>query len=567
MCPFTGRGQSRVLSNGCRSRTSRLQNCARDHCRLATSMEAFFLMRQNASDQPARPCSALWLGATIGFISLLLTWPSLINGGPFFMSDTISYIRGAASAFYKIFGVKTAWTSEYLRVFGDPGQHSAIATSTVTAEAPVTLSGRSVYYGALPFAADLAGSFWIVVAVQSAIASAAVVLTVRNIARIVGKEPRWELVGIATAVAFVTPLGYFTGYLMPDVFGGLAILATANLLFPDPRESRVTFSFWLGLLAYALVVHNANPPIVFLMSIAAIICSRLQKFKLKPLRLALTYLCLCLAILAQVAFAQSVLTYTGAAPVAPPFLAARLIADGPGYTYLQSHCSGEKYIYCRTLREGRLPSDILLWDEDPNRSLFRGLSPQEQRLSAAEQSKYVIRVAKEYPFWVLATAAENSLRQLFDFSLAEFNYGDTARMRFNETIPAQMLRPLLATRAYRNVMPINPAQTIAAISALLSLVIFAAFLLRRGGQNMENAKLVRGYCVTILAGIASNAMICGAISGPNGRYEMRVIWILPLVAAAVFMVRARNRREPIAAVAQPDFPRADQARASMGAVS
>ena len=47
---------------------------------------------------------------------------------------------------------------------------------------------------------------------------------------------------------------------------------------------------------------------------------------------------------------------------------------------------------------------------------------------------------------------------------------------------------------------------------------------------------------TFLAGLALNAAICGALSGPKGRYEMRVIWILPLIAGAIASTGSVNWR-------------------------
>ena len=480
--------------------------------------------------------------ATIGTIALVLSWPALLNGGPFFMSDTVSYIRGAASAFYKIFGVNTGWTGEYLRLFhaaGGPARASPDSVAT-----PVTLSGRSVYYGTFLFLTYLAGSFWFAVAIQSALTATALFLTTRMLAGPTNQAPEWKPLLVGIAAGLITPLGYFTSYLMPDLFGGLAVLATANLLFLRAHQPRRHTAFWLALLAYSLTVHNANPPIIAVMTVAAFLYSRWQKVALGWLPFTGVACCLCIAILAQLAFAQAVRTFTGQPPVAPPFLAMRLIADGPGYRFLERHCATEHFIYCRTLHAGRLPSDVLLWDENPQHSLFRGLSPDEQRVSAAEQSRFLLEVAKEEPLAVASTAVQNSLRQLFDFRLVEFNYGDSARTRFKETIPLPTLQSMAQTRAYRNAMPIGPSEVVAACAALLSLLFVLRIIMSRAGAATgRNDALVRGYCEAILVGIAANAVICGVVSGPNGRYEMRVIWILPVVAGSILVSRVRRKHE------------------------
>jgi len=525
--------------------------------RLAAGTEAYLQFRQNGGADRARFIAATWVCASIVATGFLLSWPTLLNGGPFFMSDTISYIRGAASAFYRAAGLKSAWTSEYFRLFGDAVSRPGMTASAAAPNMPVILSGRSVYYGALLFLGDFAGSLWTVVAIQSTLGAITIVLSAKNIAGIMGRQLSWEGLAVGALAAMATPLAYFTGYLMPDVFGGFALLAGANLLFAEAAQTRLVRVYWMGLLAYALVVHNANPPILVVMTLAGLTYARRHAIKLRASELIAIAACVCLAGLAQLTFSYAVRTLTGAPPLEPPFLAARLIADGPGYLYLERHCSSEGYIYCRTLRAGRLSSDTLLWDENPNRSLFKGLSPQEQRLSASQQRKFVIAVAEENPLWVFTTAAENGLRQFFDFRLAEFNYGDVGRQRFSQTIPPPLLGSLTTTRAFRDTMPVQPIEITSACSTLLSLLLLA-FLLGGGeGKAIYNRDAIRAYCVAVIAGLAANAFICGVISGPHGRYQMRVVWILPVIAASVLASRARGRHHPLGAVTVADWQRRD----------
>lgn|GEM_PF-1435512 len=523
--------------------------------------------RQNAGLDRAQVAAAACVLASIAATGLLLLWPALLNGGPFFMSDTVSYIRGAASAFYRALDVKSAWTGQYFRLFGDTVSRPAIGAPASAANVPVTLSGRSVYYGALLFLCDFAGSLWTAVAVQSLLGATTVVLTAKNIAGLMGEDLGWNGLAVGALAALATPLGYFTGYLMPDVFGGFALLAGVNLLFNEAGQSRLVRYYWVALLAYALAVHNSNPPILAVTVLAGLVYAWRHEIRLRTSELITIAGCVCLAGLAQLAFSHAVRTFTGAPPIQPPFLAARLIADGPGYSYLERHCSSERYVYCRTLEAGRLSSDILLWDENPSRSLFRGLSPQEQRLSAFQQRRFVLSVVKEDPRWVFTTAAENGLRQLVDFQLAEFNYGDIARQRFNEAVPPTLLGQLTATRAFHETMPVRTMEIAVSLATFLSLMLLA-IVLGWGRARITNLHVIRGYCLAIIAGVAANAIICGVISGPNGRYQMRVVWILPVVAASVVANRVRARRQPLGASGsvRQKRPGGGKGGASVGAV-
>jgi hypothetical protein len=61
-------------------------------------------------------------------------------------------------------------------------------------------------------------------------------------------------------------------------------------------------------------------------------------------------------------------------------------------------------------------------------------------------------------------------------------------------------------------------------SAALLLVVFCASTLLRAN---------RPYCELlwlVLSALLANAFICGALSGPDDRYESRMIWLLPLIS-------------------------------------
>ena len=499
-----------------------------------------------SSSGPDRPGRRWFLPLVAGLIALAALWPAAVNGGPFFMADTPSYARGAASGFFKVFGIKTDWTNEYLRVYaGSPvplqvSEDSAEGPS-VPGEKPVTLSGRSIFYGVVLYLSHLAGSLWIIVLLQSALAAGCIVLTAQAISRAVGtRMPASSLILIGLLVIFGTPMAFFAGYLMPDIFGGFALLATASILFLWRNLSRAERIFWLAVLAYSLLVHSVNLMLVGGLIVASIVFAWWRRIGVNRHQLGGLVACLALALLGQSAFGLAVKSMTGAAPVRPPFVAMRLIDDGPGYRYLEEHCSTERYIYCRVLAQSKLKSDVLLWSKDGRISLFRGLSPDEQRLSAAQQSKFVKAVLADRPAEVIGGAIGNTFGQALQLDLNGFNYSRENRGRFRETIPTELFEPLSETRAYRNVMPTRPTEILSALTVILSILFLCFFVV--AARSDEGIDRLRAYCLCVLAGIALNAAICGALSGPKGRYEMRVIWILPLIAGAVASAGSVNWR-------------------------
>ena len=89
-------------------------------------------------------------------------------------------------------------------------------------------------------------------------------------------------------------------------------------------------------------------------------------------------------------------------------------------------------------------------------------------------------------------------------------------------------------------MPTRPTEVLSAITAALSLLLLALFVV--SARSSESIDRLRCYCLCVIVGIALNAFICGALSGPKGRYEMRVIWVLPLIAGAIVSTGSANWR-------------------------
>ena len=483
--------------------------------------------------------------------ALAMLWPALVNGGPFFMADTPSYVRAAASGFFKVLGIRTGWTEEYLRLYASAGAGAAsgpAAPSQYAGQIPVTLSGRSIFYGAFVYLSELAGTLWIVVAVQSLLAGASIWLTVEAVGRTSGGrigQPVQLLIGLGAAV--LTPAAFFAGYLMPDIFGGFALLAAANLLFLWQWQSRAVRAFWFALLAYSMLVHSLNLLMVAAVAILSFAYGRAQGLRLSGTAFAGIGVCVVIAALGQAAFGQAVTAMTGAGPVRPPFLAMRLIADGPGFAYLERHCGTEKYVYCRVLDGRKRHSDTLLWSKDPKVSLFRGLLPDEQRLSSAQQSHFVAAVFRERPLQVLGDAARNTALQLVSFDLTGFNYSTGNRDRFRDTVPPGLFGEMTRTRAYENSMPTSAVAALSALVAALSFVLLVGFVAANGPERRS----LRGFILCLLAGIFINAALCGALSGPKSRYQMRLVWVLPVAAAAGGAALLRRRRMPGAELACP----------------
>lgn len=485
------------------------------------------------------------LTAVISFVcvSLALLWPPLVNGEPFFMPDTTTYMRGADAGIYKLTGMRTEWTDEFLARYGsEPASSAPTAEASVppgSQEPPVTLSGRSVYYGLLLYMGRLLGSFWLVAIGQAVLTATCIILTIRKLRGEIGARFRVREAAIwGVGLAVLTPVGYFAGYLMPDLFAALGLLALAHLISFWRRDSTKLRAFWLFVLAAALLVHSAN-----ILVLAALAALAMAVYALRLLPLGRTQFiaiagAFLVAFAGQAVFSWAVVRTTGAPPVRPPFMSARMIDDGPGYRYLAENCPASGFLMCRVLNLESKNSDVLLWSLDPSQGLFMALPREEQRRVAAEDRRLALSIIANRPIEVLGSWISGFSRQLTHFGLTEFNYHKSNRDRYRDKLPPQVFDHTRRSAAYTQTMPVRFIELIS-IPVIILSVLAILWKLRSFERRDGRLSRVAVFLLVILGGIMLNAAVCGILSSPKGRYQMRIVWVLPLVAIGVIDPRRR----------------------------
>ncbi len=451
-------------------------------------------------------------------------WPALYNGQPFFFPDTTAYVRGADAGISKLTHRKSVWT-EALPTTGANVSHKPGGKRDDRA----ILAGRSVYYGAVLYAGS-ALAFWPTVLFQAALFLLAIGLTLFNLEAF--SWPR--LAALAALLAAATPVAFFNSFLMPDVFSGLAIMAAGNLLAFGRKMSGAQRALWLFILAVAVLFHFSNLIIAAALLVAAALWSLADRNAVSGKGALLILVAVIAGVGGEAVFDLGVAKLTGAAPIRPPFVMARLIADGPGYRYLKQNCAQPGFVVCTFL--DRLPdssSEDILWSHDAAKGIFEPATPEIKRVLSAEQYRFAAAVVAYEPLESAAAVAENVWSQLSSFGLATFNYPDFERAQFADKLPEPYRSRLAATPAAHEGMPV------AALTSLVYAGVLAALLALVGSWALGRDARAgsRQLTAIFLAGLFLNAVVCGALSKPDPRYQARVIWLLP---ALVLMLEAQS---------------------------
>jgi hypothetical protein len=474
------------------------------------------------------------------FAALVSLWPAFLNGHPFLFADTSAYVRAVDAAVVKVGGQSTIWTrdGEIERL---SASSSAVATSVPASDQNrVPLLGRSIYYGALAYASALTGSFWPLAFLQGlALGVAALLLHKRLMGTLEGASPT-RLAALLLVLAGCTTAPFFCSFVMPDLFAGLSIIATALLLTEE--DARVPRDRWtcFAIAAAGALFHASHILLLLGLAALALAVHLITKAPVSRIGLALVAAAGIVGLTGEATFVRAVTHATGQSPVRPPFVTARLIDDGPGYQYLRETCPGNRFYACRFLDRLPLQSDLFLWSQSAANGVFNTLNTADKRRLASEQTRFVAQVFADRPLDVTLSSLGSAIEQLGRFQLNEFNYPGV----FDPSgLPQAEQAKVRETRAMRGEIPTRSFGILASIVAALSLAALVP-LVRQSHLDWRLAALV-------VSGILLNALICGALSTPHDRYGARVLWLLPMIAAAALVnprpswnASAWNRRLP-----------------------
>lgn len=483
---------------------------------------------------------ALYALLAIGFIVAPI-WPALVNGGPFYFPDTTAYVRGADAAFQKVTGLSSAWTTTdvdgaALASPAPPPERRQNSAALLDTPEIAPLLGRSIYYGTFVFLGEVLTSPWVTVLLQAASFVLVIFITlenlnlggVRTLALVVG------LLGTLTSVAF------YTSFLMPDLFAALAVLSAANIVVYGKSMQTSRLAMLVGLLCAACLFHSSHLLLIVSMVLAAAViayfCQKLVSYR----SVALIGLAVLVGFVGEAGFVYAVGKVMKQDPIRPPFVMARLIADGPGYDYIAKHCPSAGFKICDyayLLPEA--DSDIILWGGAGKKGIFSHAPNVVKRELAREQIAFLGSVVAADPIGVAASSLSNFFKQLTSVRLEEFNY-DAGRLEFlHNKLPPARWDSVSKTAAAQGSFPIAIPEIASIAALLLSIAILVhAAVTRRPAYADPKLRL---FGLLIVGGLVVNAAICGMMSTPHHRYQSRLIWLLP---AFVLMAELRARREP-----------------------
>ena len=446
---------------------------------------------------------------------VLFLWPAIYNGQPFFSPDTSAYVRGFDAGVVWLTGRESAWTTWASAANATQGPSGRSLQSP-----NFIIAGRSASYGALLYLGELLGGLWASVALQAALALAAVSLTLKHFKLL--NLP--NLLLTAGTLGLASSLPFFASFLLPDVFAGLAILAAANLLALGDRLERWEFVFWLSILTVAVVFHPSHLAILVVLLGAAIIVRLLTK-KISRVGTMALALAAVIGFASEIGFALAVEKVLNIQVSRPPILTGRIIADGTGAAYLREKCPQAGFVVCKFVDRLSSNSDAFLWE--PN-GAYMPAQISERKALGMEQLKFAAAVLVYDPMGQITATLSDGLQQLKMIGLSDISAG--AEQAF-PGLPRLHADHMASSQLRKQNFPIEFFSQLTILVAIFSFVFVAVALITHW-QAVTTAQKVFYFLIFLSQPL--NALICGGLSGPHERYQARLTWLIPLAALLLY---------------------------------
>jgi hypothetical protein len=451
-----------------------------------------------------------------------------------------------------------AFWNGYPFVFSDTGEYLARSRAL---EVP---SYRTIGYSLWIAAMGPNTTLWATVAAQSLLLAALMRLAARAL---VPRLPVAALLGGTLAIALLTAASTRASQLMPDVFAPILVL---SLYLVVAHWSR------LGTLARIVCVFGTATSVIMHATHVALGAGLLLVYAFgvarggQPRRTGWRDVwrgALCVtagvAILLGFNFAQTRRVFlTRNSHV---FMLSHLVESGLATRLLLEECpQGARYDLCPWLtvileKGPRIRPDEFAWNpRSPLYSIggWEGSRDEASRILRGTLRKYPVShamVAAGYTFDQLA--AISTLDGLESYARVFWVDGYIFIMRKGDYKAMHESRQQRATLGFFRLSKVHEQVAVLAAAASLWLLFWPRR--RRASPDLASTA---GFHRTVWLVLLGNAVLCGNMSGIYPRYQVRLVWLLPMAALLSAASWYWGRRHAAAATGEPaPAPAADRA--------
>ncbi|MEL6979025.1 MAG: hypothetical protein AAGM38_10140 [Pseudomonadota bacterium] len=482
---------------------------------------------------------AFWL-AFLAALGAMLIAPAL-NGSPFLFVDTVGYFRYAEKLVTMMLGVSPVfiWGDEAAALAAAASDGGAASSAVASAAPRPIMSGRSIYYGVSAYLPTRLIGLWGAIGVQTAALALAITLTLYNF--LGSRLPMLAFIAIVAALAALTPVSIFAGYLMPDIYTGVLILTVANIAAFWPSMSLAQRLFWAAIGALAVLSHHSHILIAGVGFLALIGVAALLKSRARAASAVIVGAMAVIGAAGEIAFATMTERMLERPVIRMPALMARSIADGPGYDLLKDKCPKDDYVICDRLAQLPVHVDHFIWSKEPGLGVYQFLSDEDKVRIAQNQFSFFLEATLRQPATQIGASLGNATEQLFTVGVKEQATPERFKTVYDGFFQDGDLAMVQGSRSYQNQAPVETLSALYLFVYLAALgLALIALIAPQIRTRLSPAQWL--FVLVLLGGVALNAGVTGAMSTPHDRYQARIAWLPPL-AVMLIGAAALSRRE------------------------
>ena len=481
-------------------------------------------------------------------VALILMLIPIWNGFPLLYEDTAAYISRPAKVIGPMIGDRSPdWIEPASRNTGTPPTASGpVAAMDVSEEDDTWMAGRSVYWGTAAYLTTLlAGPFGVVLLSAFLVA---ITLTITWF-KIIGRTSARELWVVAAALSLATPLGVFVGLMTPDALSGVFVVALAGLATRWDTLSRIERAALLAIACFAALSHDSIVAMsALLLPLAAVALWFISK-RPRPSKAAACGLLatpLLVGILGAVVFHAAAIQATGKPPLRMSFLSAHIAHTEFGARAIRVQCKERSFEICKHTDKFPVEWTSFLFDRDPETGVFGPATLEEKRRLNEEQADLMVGAIMRYPFPALEHFAGDVYKQLATFDLSDVRQARKAAT-FERMFAPSLLGSWQDSRLAKNDAVISAVGTLTYLVVFIGLIA-VPFLARGKAAGSGQFHAVSIFVGLIFVGIFANAIVSGIMASPWGRFEARLIWLVPFSAFALWAVSgSRHKKDKVCA--------------------
>jgi hypothetical protein len=349
---------------------------------------------------------------------------------------------------------------------------------------------------------------------------------------------------LIAAIGLTTSLSWHASQLLPDALTGGAILL-AWLAASRNIDDRGTPLLWLATGVLTLL-HFTHTLIVAAVVLVTVFVHALSGTALKEVarRILAAALTIAAVLASHTAINGIYFNRWTPSPMGGYFLFARLHQDGLVPRWFDRHCGTDAPQPLCDIR-GSIPHnmEVLLWSHGQYSPFIERINNQ---IGTPESWRWVDMTAeaargslKEEPLSFAKNAAVATAGQFVHFQALEDECPENCRNpRMFEWQPS-LIEPMRSSRQLSGELPKREIRTLTSIPAVAGLLLLLPLLVV---AIRRRDVLALSFLSATIVGLLSNAAVAGALSHVDSRYQSRVVWLAPFLAA-VLILRWRSSAE------------------------